>query len=131
MSDYALRPLNWPAGTAKLLVWDIEAMSFDFNPAFGEILCVAFQHPLWIEPRVVRYDDFEGFNKLDICERDLYLCQWLDENFADAEILVGHYSTGFDLPFVQARMAHHGCRPFVYVQHIDTYKLAKKNFNPG
>lgn len=125
-------PIVWPEGEAKLLVWDIEAMSHGFSPSMGEILCVAFQHPSWDQPRVVRYDDFAGAVNVDICERDIYLCGWLHEQFQQAEILVGHYAYGFDRPFVTSRMMHHSLTPFVQTQEIDTYKIARKNFKgPG
>lgn len=130
-NSYATRPIAWPAGVAKALTWDIEAMSFGFNPGTGEILCVSFKHRLWAQPRVVRYTDFPGATEGDILDRDRQLCQWMEREFADCEIFIGHYSTGFDLPFCQARMIKHGCQPFSWAQHIDTYKLAKKNFNPG
>jgi hypothetical protein len=129
--SYALRPINWPSNAAKMLVWDIEMMSHGYNPSMGEVLCVGFQHPDWAEPRVVKYNDFEGAYDLDICERDKYLCEWIEREFAEAEILVGHYAFGFDRPVMNARLLHHGLRPFVVSQDVDTYRMAKKNFAPG
>ena len=122
-----IRPIAWPKGKPKILVWDIEAMSFNFSPAMGELLCVAFQHPDWKQPRVVRYDDFNAAD-MEIEDRDFYLCEWLAREFLDVEILIGHYAYGFDRPFVTARMMYHGFQPFVQTQEIDTFKIARKNF---
>lgn len=130
MRKRAPGPIDWPAGP-KMLVWDIEAMSHDFNPAMGEILMVAFQHPEWEDPRIVRIDDFPGWKKLPIEERDRHLCRWVGRNFADAEVLVGHYTTGFDRPFVNARLMHHGFDPLSPSVDVDTWKVSKRAFSPS
>lgn len=124
------KDIVWPVGP-KILVWDIEAMSNDFNPAMGEILMVAFQHPEWADPRIVRIDDFPGWQKLPIEERDRKLLKWVERNFADAEVLIGHYTTGFDRPFVNARLMHHGLRPLSPSYDVDTWKIAKRAFSPS
>jgi len=130
VSSHKLRPINWPSGI-KALVFDIEAMSFKFNPGMGEILCVAFQSPKWKEPRAVSYDDFEGYRDYHIQDRDFLLCQWMAEHFQDVETFIAHYGHGFDRPFITARMMYHGLGPFVQSIDEDTHRLAKRNFNPG
>jgi len=130
MSVHKQRPIKWPAGV-KMLVVDIEAPSSSFSADTGEIIIFAFIHPSWKSVRSVAYDDFEGWENLYITDRDYFLCKWISEELSDTEIFIGQYHVGFDLPFINARLAYHGFGPLRPTANIDTYKIAKKAFNPG
>lgn len=43
----------------------------------------------------------------------------------DADAIVTHYGSKFDLPFLNARLIHHGFPPIPPMQHIDTWRVAR------
>uniref|UniRef100_A0A6M3KW26 Putative RNase_H superfamily protein n=1 Tax=viral metagenome TaxID=1070528 RepID=A0A6M3KW26_9ZZZZ len=43
-------------------------------------------------------------------------------------IVVGHYSSKFDMPFLRAKMTKHGLEPLPPMFGIDTWRIAKTNF---
>lgn len=45
-----------------------------------------------------------------------------------ADYLVAHYGDGFDIPFIEARLAANKLPPLPPVKTVDTYKLAKRRF---
>ena len=49
------------------------------------------------------------------------------EILKDADVIVGHYSTRFDLPFLNSRLVYHGFPPLARVKHVDTWQLARSN----
>jgi hypothetical protein len=50
------------------------------------------------------------------------------EVLAEADGIVTHNGSRFDLPFIRGRIAYHGFKPLPPIPHIDTCKLAKKLF---
>jgi uncharacterized protein YprB with RNaseH-like and TPR domain len=108
---------------AKILYWDIETS--DLSASFGELLCFGYWWHDDLEPQVINIYDFKGWQKLPVEQRDYYLLQKVVEIMEDADVLVGHYSTGFDYPFVQTRCLMHKMPPIPKPIQIDTWRIAK------
>jgi DNA-directed RNA polymerase subunit RPC12/RpoP/DNA polymerase elongation subunit (family B) len=127
MSD-PTAPIVWPKGQPKILVWDIETTSLSGD--MGEVLMIGFMHPVWKQPRIVRMDDFYGWDSCVVERRDFFLCKWFVEWVHDVDFLVGHYSAPghFDWPFMEFRCLYHRLGPLPPVSHIDTYTVAKQHF---
>lgn len=43
-------------------------------------------------------------------------------------IVIGHFSSGFDVPFLRAKMTKYGLEPLPQMFGIDTWRIAKNNF---
>lgn len=61
-------------------------------------------------------------------EDDSRIVESLAELIREADVLVAHNLDGFDWPVVNTRVAKHHLEPLGVQTHIDTLKLAKKNF---
>ena len=61
-------------------------------------------------------------------EDDSQILKTLHPMLCEADIVVGHNVSAFDLPKIRARMLLHGIQPFPPVQEIDTLKIAKQHF---
>ena len=108
----------------KILIFDIE--SSDLSASFGEMLCFGYQWWGAPEPKVMNIYDYPGWDKLPVEQRDKYLVQDVVKIMEEADVLVGHFSSGFDHPFIQTRCIFHGLDPIPNPIHIDTWKIAKK-----
>jgi DNA polymerase elongation subunit (family B) len=47
---------------------------------------------------------------------------------SEADVIVGHNSDRFDLPYLKTRMLYHGLAPLPPITALDTYKIAKSVF---
>ena len=61
-------------------------------------------------------------------EDDTALCEQLSALFDEADMVVAHNGSKFDIPIVRARCVLHGFRPWSPIKEIDTLKIAKKEF---
>lgn len=48
--------------------------------------------------------------------------------FESVDAVVAHFGNGFDLPFINARLAFHNMAPLAPVVQIDTYRMARQKF---
>ncbi len=67
--------------------------------------------------------DFPGFE--DDVTNDKELVKLATDELAKADVLVGHYATKFDFPFLQARLLYHRLPPMPPIPHVDTWRLAR------
>jgi uncharacterized protein YprB with RNaseH-like and TPR domain len=108
---------------ARVVGWDIECSGLKADFAF--LLCAAFGV---VGEKKIRLISLRQFLKGDenplLHERELVKA--VAEEYAKADVLVGHYSTGFDRPFLAAKMLEYGLPPLPNIPHIDTYYLSKK-----
>lgn len=74
------------------------------------------------DPEKTIYFENRKENDKDIIEKLVYL---LDQ----ADIAVAHNGERFDIPQIRARALVHGIKPFSPVKIVDTYRVAKKEFN--
>jgi uncharacterized protein YprB with RNaseH-like and TPR domain len=110
---------------AKIMYFDIETT--DLSAEFGEMLCFGYWWHEEPNPVVLKMWDYPGWDKLPVEKRDLYLLQDVVQLLEEADVLVGHFSPGFDHPFIQTRCLMHGIKPIPKPIHIDTWRIAKKN----
>ena len=61
-------------------------------------------------------------------ENDEHILASLNDMLNEADMVIGHNSSAFDLPKIRARMESLGLKPFSPVQEIDTLKIAKQAF---
>lgn len=124
---------------------DIEAT--DLKADFGTVLTVDL---IRIDPTgVMRYKP-ESFNLYDYKENrgtwvpegkrlkdgvplvrtndDSLLLLDVNKRMAEADILTGWYSKGYDLPFLNTRMLLTGAPPLPPIPHIDLYFTARSNY---
>jgi len=108
----------------RILVYDIETT--DLDAGFGEMLMFGYQW--WDEdtPQIIKINDFDGWKKGHYNDRDYWLCEAVYEIMCEADVLIGHFSTRFDHPFIQTRMLKHGLPPIPDTTQIDTWRIAKR-----
>ena len=105
----------------KILLFDIEATNLAAN--FGFILCICYK---WLgEKRVhtISIRDFPRYTRDKTSDRDVVTA--FARIYQQADIVVGHYSTKFDTPYINARLLYHGRKPLPTVRHIDTWRVSK------
>lgn len=56
---------------------------------------------------------------------DRRLAKLAYEKLSEADIIVGHYSTKFDLPFINSRLRYYDMSPVPPVKHIDTCLVSR------
>lgn len=62
-------------------------------------------------------------------ENDYKIIQSLSSLLDEADMVVMHNGDRFDLPEIRGRALVHGIKPFSPVKTVDTYKIAKREFN--
>lgn len=118
---------------AKVLILDIETMPklalvwkfFKENISPKQVLehgHIASFAAKWLEDKEVMYEENRTNDDKIIIEKLVYL---LDQ----ADIVIAHNGANFDIPQIRARALVHGIKPPSPVKIIDTYKVAKKEFN--
>ena len=107
----------------KILTYDIETTNFKGNR--GEILCMGYK---WNDGpvEVVKMNDFRGWKKLNIEDRDKFVVAAIRDIINGADLLCGHFAPGFDHKFIQHRCIYHGLGPIADTKHVDTWRIAAK-----
>lgn len=106
----------------KVLLFDIEATNLAAN--FGYILAIGWKFSGDKAVKCIAISDSPGFAKDPT--NDKWIVQTFKKVVEDADIVVGHYSTRFDYPFLQARALYHGLSPFpTDIRHIDTWRVSR------
>jgi DNA polymerase III epsilon subunit-like protein len=108
--------------TIKCAFFDLETTSLTAD--FGVVLCAAIKVNDG-KTKVLRQDyinpDFERDRAND---RDLVVAIWNELHQADW--LIAHNGLGFDLPFLNTRLAHWGCTPLPPKRLIDPVRIARR-----
>lgn len=107
--------------TSKLLFYDIEASSL--NGDFGIVLCVGLKFQADKKAKVLNILDYKG---KDLIEKERELLKDVSERMIGADIIVGHFSCFYDLPFLNTRLLYHRLPvlPPQFAQ-VDTWKTAR------
>jgi uncharacterized protein YprB with RNaseH-like and TPR domain len=108
----------------RILVYDLETT--DLDAGFGEILMMGYQWWDESEPQLIGINDFPGWKKPHYNDRDYQLCKSIYKIMGKADLIIGHFSSRFDHPFIQTRMLKHKLPPIPDTPQIDTWKIAKK-----
>lgn len=106
----------------KVLFFDIETSNLAAN--FGYMLCLGYKWGGQKRTKIISIRNSPTFE--DDPTNDLYILEQFRPVVEEADILVGHYSTRFDYPFIQTRCLFHGVEPFpTDAKHIDTWRIAR------
>jgi DNA polymerase elongation subunit (family B) len=110
-------------GKLKILYYDIETT--DLSASFGELMMMGYRWHHENKYRIVHMYDFEGWDDGPVERRDRQLVEHVSAIVAEADVLVGHYSTKFDHLFIQTRCLVHGLPPIPDTVQIDTWSIAR------
>lgn len=97
----------------------------DLKADFAIILCGCVK-PFGKKPIVFRSDDYSSWK--DNRSNDKAIVKDISDELRKHAIIMTHYGTGFDIPFLRAKMMHFGMEPLPSMFGIDTYRIAKNNF---
>lgn len=100
--------------------WDLETSGLEAD--WDNILAIGYQVE-GEKVNVLQINDFPKWNPWD----DKRLIQEFLKvlNRPDVGLEIGHNTTLFDIPYLQARMARNGLGVFPVIGHVDTYFIAK------
>ena len=99
----------------KQAIWDLECSNLKAN--FGVIICAGIK-PVGEEP-IVLYKGRKGSNDRELVKDTVALLE-------DFDVLIGYYSLGFDLKFLNTRLMKYKMAPLEPKFHIDLYRVIKK-----
>lgn len=105
----------------KVLLFDIEASNLAAN--FGILFCVGYK---WLGEKkvhMITIRDAKTFKKDPT--NDKHVVEEFKKVFEEADLLVGHYSVRYDLPFLQTKCMEHKLAPFPTIAHFDTWRTAR------
>lgn len=105
----------------NLVLFDIECTNLSSN--FGYILSIAWKTYGENEVKWVAINDFPSFKKDPT--NDKAMLKVAGEELSKADILCGHYSSKFDVPYMNSRLLYHGLELLPPVPHIDTWRIAR------
>lgn len=105
----------------RIAFFDIEVTNLDAD--FGYVICVSWKFLGEDKIHTVRIDDFNLFKREPWNDRELL--REVRERLSVADIIVGWYSSKFDIPFLNSRMLHNGISPLPPIPHIDGWRVAK------
>lgn len=112
-----------PAINLDFVSFDIETsnLTADFS-----IMLSAVIKPFGCPPIVFRADSYDSWYKNRADDKEIV------EDVADElrrhAIVVSHYGSKFDVPFMRAKMVHHGLEPLPQMFGVDSWRIAKLNF---
>lgn len=106
----------------KIVFFDIEC-TWGLNADTGALLCCAIKTLGDKKAKCFNQWDYEGWEK-DIFD-DKQLVKAIYDELVDADALCGHYSSRFDLPYINSRLILHGYPPLPTIPHLDTWRIAR------
>ena len=115
---------NEPAVKLDFCSFDLETTNLTAD--FSVMLCACLK-PFGETPVVFRADDYNpnwATQRMD----DKELTKAIATELAKHAIIVTHYGSGFDIPYLRAKMVYHRLPPLPPMFGIDTYRIAKANF---
>ena len=124
VSEWAARELlrelrHEPIGL-RVAYWDIETTSL--RPEMGRVICSVICSFPSMEYHVLRQDDIAGLaNFTD----DRKIVKQTRDILERHHIIMGWYSKGFDVPFLNTRLVSHGERKLKNHLHFDPYYCHK------
>lgn len=110
--------------TAKLLVFDIETSGLDANR--GHIICAAAK---WVGQKDVITWRIDATPKYGTTPRSFFddslIVKGLIPLMEEADVVIGHYASRFDVPYVTTRAIANGVAPPGPVTVVDTWSAAR------
>lgn len=112
-----------PAVNLDFCSFDVETsnLTADFS-----ILLSAVIKPFGCPPIVFRADDYPAW----IANRanDRQIVEDIVAELRKHAIIVSHYGSKFDIRYLRAKMVHHGLEPLPPMFGVDSWRIAKDNF---
>lgn len=112
-----------PSVNLDFVCFDIETSNLqaDFS-----ILMTACIKPYGQTPFVFRADDYPEWERDRA--NDCRITRAIAEELKRHAIIITHYGTYFDMPFLRAKMMKHNLEPLPQMFAVDTWQIARKNF---
>ena len=112
-----------PAVNLDFASFDLETSNLkaDFS-----IILSAVIKPFGQEPIVFRADNYPTWEKNR--GDDAQITKDIAEELRKHAIIITHYGVYFDIPFLRAKMVRHGLEPLPQMFAIDSWQIARKNF---
>ena len=105
----------------RVIFFDLE--STNLNAEMGHVLCGAYKVLGEKKVQTVSINQSPTYKKDPT--NDKFVIQKMKEVVESADILVGHYSTRFDLPLLQSRALVHNLGALPRPPHVDTWRVSK------
>jgi uncharacterized protein YprB with RNaseH-like and TPR domain len=118
------KPKEYPY--PRILLWDLETT--DLNADWGRLICMGWK---WLDKKrvhLLKDVDYGGRNQYGLFD-DSKLVLACRDILEQADAWVTHFGTYFDIPFLNARLLHHGYSPLPQdplIRQEDTWFLAKR-----
>lgn len=122
--DVVREVLSMPRSTElKFVSFDIETSNLkaDFS-----IMLSACIKPYGEEPIVFRADDYDSWDTNR--EDDSQIVVDIAEELKKYAVVITHYGTRFDLPYMRAKMVKHGIPNLPPMFGVDTLQIARQSF---
>src|SRR6476469_8979106 len=106
----------------KTLFFDIEtgAGVNGFKSDLSVALCICYKWENEPKVRSMSVLDYDDLHNMPIPVWDMKMLLDFSSVINQADVIVGHYSKGFDKAYLNGRMLIHGLPPHSPVKHIDT-----------
>lgn len=119
-----MKKSNRSAPAGKILAFDLETASLDADR--GHIICVAAK---WVGRKTMytwRIDETAGYGKTPASFfDDSKIVKELTPLLEEADAVLAHYGSGFDVPYVNTRAIINGLQPPAKLTVIDPWKTSK------
>lgn len=94
---------------------------------YEQILCVAWMEHGSSKVHVKGQDDFKGYKKGKLDDKELVM--FFKDIIENADIVSAHNGDRFDLTVFNTRLLAHGLKPIPPTKSLDTKKIAKNKFH--
>lgn len=115
-----------PAVELDFVCFDLETSNLKADFSVTLTGCIK---PFGKEAKIFRADNYKTWekNRAD----DSHIITDISNELRKHAVVVTHYGTGFDIPFLRAKMVKHGLEPLPPMFALDSYLVAKANFQVG
>ncbi len=107
----------------KILIYDLEVSDLDAD--WGFTICIGYKWLHESEAHIISMRDFKGWkrNLLD----DSRLWKAFMAVFNEADMTIGYFNSGFDRPYMYAKILKHGLAIPANIPNVDLFFTAKHN----
>lgn len=109
---------------------ELDFISFDIETtnltADFSVMLTACIKPFGEKPMIWRADDYPEWEKQRA--NDVGIVTDVSRELGRHAVVVTHYGTGFDIPYMRAKMVRYGLPSLPPMFGLDTYSIAKRNF---
>ncbi len=108
---------------SRILIYDLEVTDLDAD--WGTTICIGYKFLDDLTPTVLSITDFKGWKK-DFLD-DSKLWKAFMKVFNEAEMTIGYYNSGFDRPYMYAKLLKHGITIPANIPNVDLFYTVKSN----